>query len=87
MVSPELPADENFEFIWRAARSTRWLPDLRVLTVTADARLSPIEALECILASTSGEYGVNLVLTPSTAWLNVPAALQSDLSEVVARVA
>jgi len=86
-VTPDLPANEDFEFIWRAARSARWLSEYRSLTVATDSRLSAVEALECILISASGEYGVNLVLIPSTNWSNISTTLQRELSGVVARVA
>jgi hypothetical protein len=87
VVKPALSSDEDFEFIWRAGRSTRWLPELRSLVIVQDSKLSPVESVRCILESTAGEYGCNLVLTAQTDWNGVPPALQGQLRDAFAAVA
>jgi sugar (pentulose or hexulose) kinase len=87
VIKPVLPPEEDFEFVWRAARSTRWIPALRALAIVEDSKLSPTDSVRCILESTAGEYGCNLVLTDQTDWAGVPSSLQGQLRAAFAAVA
>lgn len=87
VVKPALPCTEDFEFIWRAARSTRWNPEQRSLFIVADSKLSLLDSVRCILESTSGEYGCKLVLTDDTDWTGIPTSLQGQLRDAFAAVA
>jgi hypothetical protein len=79
VVTPVLRPSDDLEFVYRAARSTRWLADLRALTVVSDARLSHAEAFGCILESAAGEYGLSLVLTKDTDWSNTPPDVREKI--------
>src|SRR5690242_19938063 len=86
VVKPALPSTEDFEFIWRAARSTRWNPELRSLFIVGDSKLSLPDSMRCILDSTSSEYGCKLVLTDDTDWTDIPTSLQWQLRDAFAAV-
>lgn len=79
VVTPVLRPGEGLEFIYRAALSTRWLPDLRALTIVSDSRLSHSEAFQCIVASAKDEYGLKLIITKGTDWSNVPAKVRAEI--------
>jgi hypothetical protein len=83
VVTPSISPEEDFEFLWRAAMSTRWLPEERAVGVAPDSRLSPEVAMRCIVKSLAGEYGCRLELTDATEWVQVPQSVRSLLRQAI----
>ena len=80
LVYPLLPADETFEFIYRAARGANWDPDQHALYTEAPKTSSYSERFRHIVEAVASEYGRNLVLTNETVWHDVPSEVQQSIS-------
>jgi hypothetical protein len=81
-VKPSVPDSEGFEHIYRTATGVRWLKDQRALAPARVVELSLAQWFAEIVAAAASEYGVRLLLTPETKWVNVPELLRSEIEAV-----
>ncbi len=78
-VKPVLALSADYSFIYRDATSVRWDEKYRRLYVLSEACSSPVDDYLRILAAVHREYGVRLVLTEGTVWVDVTAGLADQL--------
>jgi hypothetical protein len=75
------PASQNFSLIHRAALEVRWDPAARSLFSPKPREWTYPMWFGQIVAAAATEYGVHLLLTERTQWVNVPDALQSEIAD------
>jgi hypothetical protein len=73
------PQVRTFPYIYRAAMQVGWDPDNRTLFSPKPREWSYLQWFRQIVAAASDEYGVRLVITPQTAWSDVPDALRAEI--------
>jgi hypothetical protein len=78
-VKPSIPDSHDFEHIYRTATGVQWRKDLRVLAPARVVELSLAQWFGEIVDAAAGEYGVRLILTPETKWVNVPERLKVEI--------
>lgn len=75
------PSNTSFEYIYRAGKEVHWDPERRLLHSPKPREWSYVRWFEQIIAAAVEEYGVRLMLTPSTVWSNVPTDLRAAISK------
>ena len=85
VVRPLLPPEEDFSSIHRTATGVRWVPESRSLAPACGSTPTHVEWLRRILSATRDEYGCELMVTPETRWVNVPADLRQVLEAAIRR--
>ena len=73
-VRPVLSRPGGYSYIWRDATSVRWDELSNELYVTGDA-LTAIEEFRLIISAVAREHGDRLILSPSTAYVDVPSEM------------
>lgn len=68
-----------FPYIYRAAMEVGWNPDNRTLFSPKPREWSYLRWFQQIVSAVAGEYDVRLVITPQTAWSDVPDALRAEI--------
>lgn len=73
------PLKENLPHIWRAAMEVHWDPASRTLYSPQPREWTYATWFQRLIAAAADECGVQLSLSPSTQWSNVPLALRSEI--------
>jgi hypothetical protein len=73
------PASKTFPLIYRAAMEVHWDEPSQSLFSPAPREWTYVNWFDQIVAAVKDEYGINLLLTPSTAWRNTPNDLRSEI--------
>lgn len=81
VVTPTPSALSDFRFIYRAAMEVTWVPEAKALVGGPPREWSKLQWFKQIVSAVLSEYGMKLVLTPSTRWANVH---DQDKSEIEA---
>jgi hypothetical protein len=73
------PVDGDFEQIYRAAMEVHWDRETGRLSHPAPRNLTPLQWYQQIIVAVSGEYGIRLLPTAETVWLNIPSNLRIEM--------
>jgi hypothetical protein len=79
LVSPDLAADRDFAFIYRAARGVHWVGSARALSVPKPESTTYLERFGHIVEAVADEYGELLVVSEHTQFTRVPDNLQAEI--------
>ena len=77
-VRPSAASADEFTQIYRAGMSIRWNGGLRALHAYESARWDAIDVYRRIFAAALDEYGIQLRVTPGTAWTRIPADIRKE---------
>ena len=77
--------DQSYEYIYREGNGLRWDGNKRALHADEPARWEPTELLHHIATTLRESCDQALVFTDSTSWHGVPAELQNDLRNALAK--
>lgn len=83
--SPPSDYKSDYRFIFRDASSVRWDEGSGELYVQHDAPGTPLNEFKLIVAAVAREYGDQLVLSPSTVYVDVPSDMVAALRESFAK--
>jgi hypothetical protein len=73
------PIETRFDQIFRTAMGVDWDEQKQALIVREPGDWTLRRWFEQILSAAADEYGVELLLTPSTEWIAVPPKAQQDM--------
>lgn len=84
LIMPNLAADEDLRFIYRAGHEANWDAAARALTAPVPKAWSHFDWFREVASAVAEEYAIELVVTDATKW-NVPESLRRDI-EAACRV-
>jgi hypothetical protein len=76
------PVEGDFAHIYRAAMEVNWSSNQLALFSPKPREWSYARCFQQIVTAVEQEYGVNLVLTPSTEWREIPDSLRHEIEEL-----
>ena len=79
-ITPATNSNEFFKFIYRAATDVIWNEKEQCFMSPIPKEWSHFDWYANIVDSVISEIGVNLVITPTTKWLNVSQNLQDKIT-------
>ncbi len=78
-VTPALPPDKDYQFIWRDASSVRWDAGSRCLFVLDIDGFDEVDYFRQIVAAVKNEYGDDLVTWPGTVFNGLPEPVRQRI--------
>jgi hypothetical protein len=75
------PAKEKFEFIWRSATEVHWDTEGMFLYSPKPREWSYLNWFSQIIGAVKSEYGIKLLLSNKTLWINIPEDLKNQIKE------
>ena len=78
-VIPTIPADTDFDLIYRAGMEVSWDADSRSFVSPIPRKWTRADWFRQILRAVKGEYGTSLRVLPSTQWSNVTAEDRKEI--------
>ena len=79
LITPSLPPDTDYAFIYRDASSVRWDAASRSLLVLDIDGFDAVDYVRHVIAAVKNEYGDDLIMTPRTVLSGLPESAQKQM--------